>query len=278
MFGRLFHKCGVAVLLTTCVLALFHAPSASGQTPSDADTMRILNAGGLPGDTVIIEFFLRNSIVLGGYAFRVRYDPTLIEPLTDTVVFDTTPKFTTEIESIRGTCFEAYGGRVVASGVMTFAAVDFMHAPFSSDTTFYLPGRAVALRMLWRVLPGTTPQVTPIFFENDPVFPQTWNTIGDLSGVLLKRPVLIPGDFSILAPNCSWQGDVNDNGLPYEVGDVVRLISYAFAGGASPLKDPSCARVNRGDITCDGLVDVFDVVTMCDIMAGVLQPGPDRCN
>ena len=102
--------------------------------------MRILDTGGLPGDTVIVDFFLRNSIVLGGYSFRVRYDPALIEPLTDTVLFDTTPKFTTEIESIRGTCFEAYGGRVVEPGVMTFAAVDWVMSlqSFWSSSVFGL--------------------------------------------------------------------------------------------------------------------------------------------
>ncbi len=278
MIGRWIHKCGVAVLIAIGVLGLICAPSANGQTPSEADTMRILDTGGLPGDTVIIEFFLRNSIVLGAYTFRVRYDPTLIEPLTDTVVFDTTLKFTTEIESIRGTCFEAYGGRVVAPGAMTFVAVDLVHAPQSSDTTFYLPSRAVALRMWWRVFPGATPQATPIVFENDSLFPQAFNTVSDLSGILFKRPVLIPGSFAILSPDCSHQADINGNSVAYEVGDAVALISYAFSGGAAPPKDPSCARVNRGDITCDGLVDVFDVITMCDIITGAVQPGPDHCN
>jgi len=247
------------------------------QTPSDADTMRILDAAALPGDTVVIDFFLRNVNVLGAYNFRLRYDPSLIEPLTDTILFDTATIFEVEIQELRGTSFEAFGGHIRSTGIMVFSAFDLAHAPFSPDTTFYLPGRAVAVRLRWRALPSATPQVTSIDFENDPVFPQSYNTLTDISGSNFKRPALIPGSFTILTCHCPSQGDVNNNGFGYEISDAIALIGYSFSGAPAPPKDASCYHENRGEINCDGVVDVMDVVEMIDVMAGVSAPTCDPC-
>jgi len=278
MVGQPLHKRAVTVLVVFATLGLALASPALCQIPSDADTMRILEASALPGDTVVVDFFLRNVNVLGGYTFRLRYDPSLIEPLTDTIPGDTAMVFRVEAQQLRGASFEAFGGYVRSLGEMVFGAFDLLHAPYSPDTTFFLAGRGVAARLKWRVLPSATPQVTPIYFENDPILPQSFNTLTDLSGLIFKRPVLIPGSFTILAYNCRWLGDANNNGVAYEIGDLVSLLLYTFSGGAEPPKDPSCPRANRGDINCDGVVDVMDIVSFVDIIVGEVQPPVDPCS
>jgi hypothetical protein len=236
--------------------------------------MRILDAAALPGDTVAIDFFLRNTIVLGGYSFRLRYDPLAIEPLTDTTIIGVETTLVVEAQQLRGTGFEFFGGNVRSPGVITFWASELRLRP----GTLFLPGSGVAARMRWRVLPGAPAESTTIDFENDPVFPQSWNTIADIDGLNFRRPVLVSGRFEILTCACGSQGDINDNGISYEMADAVFLISYAFSGAPAPLKDASCYHVNRGEITCDGVVDVMDVVEMIDVIVGLHPPTCDPCS
>ena len=265
--------CAATVLMVFVTLGLALATPTLGQTPSDADTMRILDAVALPGDTVAIDFYLRNTIVLGGYNFRLRYDPFVIDPLTDTAISGVETTLVVEAQQLRGTGFEFFGGNVRSPGVITFWASELRLLP----GTLFLPGGGVAVRMRWRVLPGAPAESTTIVFANDSVFPQSWNTIGDIDGFNFRRPVLVSSLFEILACACGSQGDINDNGISFEMQDVMSLISYAFKNAPAPPKDASCYHVNRGEITCDGVVDVMDVVEMIDIMTGLRPPTCDPC-
>lgn len=273
MLGRSLRGRAAKVLLTLVTLGLATPSPTLCQTPSDLDTMRILNTGALPGDTVAVQFYLRNVIVVGGYNFRLRYDPSLVEPLTDTSIYATDTIIRIEAEQLRGNGFEVFDGGVGSPGILTFVAVDYD----LSTGTIFLPGRGVALRMRWRVLPGASAASTTIEFENDPVWPQIFNTMSDIEGNNYRRPVLVPGLFKILACACRSQGDVNNNGISYELGDIIPLISYAFENAPAPPKDASCRHANRGEITCDGIVDVMDVVRMINVLAGRSAPNCDPC-
>jgi hypothetical protein len=255
------------------ILGSVPALPAQGQTLSDVDTMRIVDVSALPGDTVAVDFYLRNAIVLGGYNFRLRYDPFVIEPLTDTAIVGGETTLVVEAQQLRGTGFEIFGGNVRSPGVLTIMAAELRLLP----GTLFLPGSGVAVRMRWRVLPGAPAESTTIDFENDPVMPQSWNTIADIAGLNFRRPVLVSGLFEILTCACGSQGDINDNGIGFEMQDVMSLISYAFQNAPAPPKDASCYHVNRGEITCDGVVDVMDVVEMIDIMVGLRLPTCDPC-
>jgi hypothetical protein len=248
--------------------------------------MRILDVAALPGDTMVIDFFLRNVDVLAGYTFRLRYDPSLIEPLTDTTLVGNDTAYWVEAQQLRGTSCETFGGAVRSPGEMVFGAFDLMHAPQSPDTTFFLPGRGVAARLRWRVLPSVTPQMTSIYFENDPVFPQSWNTLVDTSGLIFRRPVLLSGTVTIPQCLCMWHGDLNSDGMGYTIADAVLLIDYMFVNGPAPSRDYSCPRVGRGDMNCDGIVDVIDLVWLLDVGFGsqtlpcnpcVCTPHPGGC-
>ena len=270
--GRI-RLCAVVMLAALGFAVAFAASPVRGQTPSDVDTMRILNAAALPGDTVAVDFYLRNTNVLAGYNFRLRYDPTRIEPLCDTNFDWPDPTISVEAEQLRGNVFEVFGGNVGAPGVLTFMAVDFLRG----QGPFFLPGGGVAVRMHWRVLPDAPPESTTIGFENDPSYPQSFNTTVDFAGLTLRRPVLESGVFEILTCSCGSEGDLNDDGIPFEIADVYRLIDYTFTNATALIKDPSCRHRNRGELTCDGVVDVRDVVRMILIMAGMRQPTCDPC-
>jgi hypothetical protein len=61
---------------------------------------------------------------------------------------------------------------------------------------------------------------------------------------------------------------------------VVSLIDYVFSGAAQPAKDPKCPHSDRGDVNCDGMDDVFDVVHLIDyVFSGGSAPcDPCTCN
>jgi hypothetical protein len=254
-------------------IALVVSQPAHAQTPSLADTMRIHDAIGDVGDTVTVEFYIRNVDTLGAYGIRLRFDPSLIEPLTDTVIDGGETIIYVEPVLLRGTAFEQFGGAVLADpGVMTFAAFDIDQDP----SEFFLPGTGVAMEMPWRVKPSATPQTTTIVFENDPVFPQSFNTVTDLWGVIFKRPVLITGIFTVSgeACDCPFQGDSDLDGFA-TVLDLGDLIDILFAGRPD-VQEPLCLSP-RFDLDCDGFTTALDLSRMTEHLFAGGSPACDPC-
>lgn len=243
--------------------------SASAQTPSIVDTMRIVDAIGDVGDTVMVDFYLRNVDTVGGYVFRVRFDPALIEPLTDTVVQDGDTLIYIEPVQLRGTAFEEFsGGVLVTPGLMGFVAIDY-----DLDTSeAFLPGSGIAMQMPWRVKPSATPQTTTISFENDPVFPQSFNTLTDIHGVIFKRPVLTTGLFTVSGDvcDCPFQGDADLDGFATAL-DLGAIIDILFRGRVD-VQEPLCLSP-RFDLDCDSFTTSLDLGKMIDyLFAGGALP------
>jgi hypothetical protein len=190
-------RCALTVALVVAGMLLWPAGDAVGQTPSDVDTFRVVDVSGVsPGDTFTFQFYFRNVDTIGAYAFRVRYNPSLIEPLVDTIVDPQDGDTTIEVFStqLRGTAFEVFAGGLPSSGVMTFAAVDFDQNPSS----YFLPGTGVSMTQQWRVLPTvTSAQTATIVFEDDPVDEQSFNNLTDYRARIFKRPVLVDGNVTI---------------------------------------------------------------------------------
>lgn len=250
-------------------IALVGFQPANAQTPSIVDTMRILDAIADVGDTVIVEFYLRNVDTIGAYNFRLRFDPSLIEPLTDTLIDDGDTSIYIESVQLRGNAFDHFAGGVLAElGIMTFLAADF-----DADTnSLFLPGTGVAMAMPWRVKPSATPQTTTIVFENDPLFPQSHNTIVDLGGQIFKRPVLTTGIFTVSgeACDCPFQGDSDLDGFITAL-DLGAVIDILFAGQPD-VQEPLCLSP-RFDLDCDGFTTALDLSVMTDyLFAGGSAP------
>jgi len=182
---------GVLTLATLVVLPL---SQASGQTPSTLDTIRVVSVNAAPSDTFFLDFYIKNVDTLGAYNFRIRYDPAVVSPLTDTTINGTVTTITAEgVTSLRGpSIWETFSAGLPSSGVMTMLAADFDQNP-----PLFYPGAGVEVRTRWLVSGSATPQATSISFENDPLFPQSFNTITDYRSLIFKRPTLVGGTVNI---------------------------------------------------------------------------------
>jgi len=248
--------------IITLAAALGLTSPASAQVPSFVDTMRVLDASAEAGDTVAVEFFIHNVDTLGAYSFRLRYDPTLIEPLTDTVIDAGITYYYVEAVQLTGTTFEQFSGLAgMEPGVLTFLAADFDFLP----EELFLPGSTIVLKIFWRVMASAQPQSTLIHFENDPVSPQTYNAIVDIWSENFKRPILKDGIFTVLGEGCDcpFQGDGDLDGFVTAL-DLGALIDILFAGRPDN-QEPLCTSP-RFDLDCDGFATALDLGVMIDYL------------
>ena len=87
-------------------------------------------------------------------------------------------------------------------------------------------------------------------------------------------PTFTKGTITIAACTCAHHGDMTGDGV-IDVFDLSSLIDYVFYGTPVPPKDPSCPHIDRGDVNCDGVDDVFDVIYLNDYL---FSGGPAPCN
>lgn len=268
-------QAGPALMGGTVLAALVFIWSAlpgvsRAQTPSDLDTMRIVDVTNLAaGDAFDLDLYLRNVDTLGAYTLRMRFDPAVLTPAMDTSVKGTdTVIELAAVEQMRGTAFETFAVGAPELGVLTFLALDLEMDP----ADLFLPGGGVAARMTWLVKPTATAQTTGIAFENDPIFPSSFNTITDIRTTVFKRPVLTDGAVTITEGcACPSLGDPNGNTISWDIGDAVHLTNVIFYGEqlrADP--DPMCPNL-PGDVDCNGVHNALDVLTMLYIITGDFQ-------
>jgi hypothetical protein len=114
----------------------------------------------------------------------------------------------------------------------------------------------------------------PVEFINlDP----TDNTVTDSTGYLLVRPDQINGLVSVIGPDDVLTGDINLNGVPYEVGDVVLFVNHIL----DPIGFPfNAIQREASDINADGIPEtIADLVLLINIVNGtVLPPKIDPSN
>lgn len=177
------------------VLILGWAPAAVAQTPSTVDTIRALSVTNVEAlDTFNLDFYLRNVDTVGAFNFRMTYDISKIEPLTDTIISGIDTTIGVESSSLRTHSFETFSAGLPSAGVMTFIAVDFDLFPVSS---LYLPQSGAIVRTKWRVKAGAAAGTTPIAFVNDPSFPSSFNTLTDYRARIFKAPTMVSGSVTI---------------------------------------------------------------------------------
>ena len=75
--------------------------------------------------------------------------------------------------------------------------------------------------------------------------------------------------------DCASHGDVVGNDGFIDVMDVVGLIEHVLVTPATLTVDPNCPHLDRGDINCDGIENILDVVSMIDF---VYRGGPPPCD
>jgi hypothetical protein len=74
--------------------------------------------------------------------------------------------------------------------------------------------------------------------------------------------------------NCASKGDVNLNGVPYEVSDLIRLIRCSLQGHERDEWEITCW-VATADLNRDGRVNLVDIVWLRQIITGDRAPDPE---
>ncbi len=139
------------------------------------------------------------------------------------------------------------------------------------------------------VSPPLQPGTGPIFFLELSVAPeenligvdlqvnflnldQTDNTLADSTGYLLVHPVLTNGLISVVGPQEVLTGDINLNGIAYEVADVVLLVNHLTNPTAFPFNS---VQREASDVNADGLPEtVADLIYLINIVNGSIPPPP----
>ncbi len=242
-------------------LPLFSASASHAQVQSTVDTMRIVVAPVVGrGPEVDVDIRLRVVDTLGAFAYRLRYDTTVFEPVQDTFVSGNDTLVGIIALDLHPGHFEQFAGSVREPGVITFLGADL---DFDTSALF-LPGSWPTVGMRWRVRIDAPLGPSAIYFENDSILPATWNAFVDWHGDNFRRPVFVDAITNVdCVCDCRADPDKCDGSL--DVTDVIRTIQVAFANAVEiPDPNPLCP-ITRTDVDCDGDTGVIDVVKMIEV-------------
>jgi hypothetical protein len=169
--------------LLTVVLFVFFAflmaMPLEAQFYSELDTVRTLEAGGFPGDTVSVAFDLFNTFAVGGFQFRVVYDTESFVPIEMNL-------------SERSQQFELFGHFFGDPGAASFYATTM----FPLDNAIE-PGSGEIASLDFAIRDSATAGVYFLAFENtDSISHQ--NALSNGLGDSLVIPIFIANPISVL--------------------------------------------------------------------------------
>lgn len=105
-----------------------------------------------------------------------------------------------------------------------------------------------------------------MFLTQDP----TDNTLSDSSGYILVYPELTNGSINVIGPDDVMVGDINLNGVPFEIADMRLFMNHLVNPEEYPF-DP--VQVQASDINMDGIPGtVADLVYLLNIINGNIDP------
>jgi hypothetical protein len=141
------------------------------------------------------------------------------------------------------------------------------------------------------VSPPLQPGTGPIFFLEMSVSPDesligvslpvsfldldnTDNTLSDSTGYLLIHPQQTNGIVHVMGPDEVLTGDINLNGIPYEIADATLFVNHL----TNPVGFPfNSIQREASDINADGLPEtVADLVYLLNIVANIIPPPPTK--
>ena len=103
------------------------------------------------------------------------------------------------------------------------------------------------------------------------------NSVTELKNLAMYIPWYLTEDWEYC--DCMKMGDLNSNGIAWEIADLIHMINYAFRGGPEPPSDPDCPLINRADFNCDDRINLLDIVmTARYIYTYPSVPPCDPCN
>lgn len=202
-------------ILITLLAVFLWSPATAETIFSDLDTMTVLDAYGLPGDTVEVTINMANpSFAIEGIQHRIVYDETLLD--IDTV-------FCVD----RGCNLEAFTFNISTPGVIRVMAVTWSSNLIPRDT-------GPVFKIVFVVKVTATPgDVTSIAFQDEVLYDNAWS---DEFGANLIIPQLIPGNFSIIGGGYNMPPVIGFIGSQSVAeGQLLQFVVVAHDPDADPL-------------------------------------------
>ena len=271
-----------------------------GKEPLTLASLKISKAKAKPGETFTLPVLIKNYITVGGIYLQVEFDPTLlylkgVERGAALAVKDSTESYQ----------WEYFGYRRIPNSDsfiyrLEIVALYDIKTPHKGVPLQPVSDFAELAELKFQVAPDNNPLGTeiPVNFYWDSNFcyeNSLWDTTGDILYVsndtlqfnfsdcdttysYTKYKVVTSlhfenGEVEIPEPPVAQVGDLNLNGIPYEVGDAVLFLSYFMEGPSVFILDSSL-QIANSDIDGNGKVlTLSDFVLMTRIMRHDAIPG-----
>jgi hypothetical protein len=232
--------------------------------------LTIGNMTAIPGATVSIPITLENlgsTSAVGGFSILINWNPEALS-LNGVTRAGRTGSF----EYFHTTIGDAGPGTVRVVGL-----ADIRNGYVSPPMQ---PGVGPIFMLEMSISPdeGLIGVQLPVQFLN---LEQTDNALSDSTGYLLVHPGLTNGQIAVVGPEGYLTGDINLNGLPYEVADIVLFVNHLTNPTGFPF---TAIQQAASDVNADGLSEtVADLVYLINIVNHVIprprvEPGTPDMN
>jgi hypothetical protein len=212
------------------------------------------------GRLVEVDIFLKNKQAISEFELLIHFDAALLAPLEATN------------DGTRSEHFEFFEYRINDGGnqgdFRIMGRADVAGEPIGAPIP---EGEGLLCRVSVQVSPNLSyvGSQVPIHFvtrlPGDNVL-----TLEDDTAVDEETITWYDGYVLIASPGTTMLGDINLNGLAYEISDAVYFSNFFISPGLAPFNDQ---QVLNSDLNQDGLApSVADLVMMVQIIAGVIEP------
>ncbi len=262
-------------------------------------SLKISKVKAKPGETFILPVLIKNFVTIGGIDLQIEFDFTLlyfkgVERGSAMAVKDTTGNYQWEYFTYRqipnpGSFFYRleilgiYDLRNNHKGVPLQPISDFVELAelkFQVASDNNLLGTEVPVNFSWSSSTcaenSMSDQTGNILYVSNDTLQFNFNdcdTSYSYSNRVVTSLHFENGEVNIPEPPVAQIGDINLNGIPYEVADAVLFLSY-FMEGTSVFTIDSAQQIANSDIDGNGKVlTLSDFVLMTRIMGGSAIPG-----
>ncbi|EQB63003.1 MAG: hypothetical protein RBG1_1C00001G0582 [candidate division Zixibacteria bacterium RBG-1] len=215
--------------------------------------LSVAEINGYPGDVVTVPLQLMNLDSIGGFDFLLHFDNTALNLLNVTRSGTRTSNW----ESF--TFQENYQN--ISGDLKVFGLADIPTLPLTPPLS---PGQGPLVNLIFQINsdPGFAGFSIPVNFKfND----STDNTLSDQAGNLIYQSDIAyrNGSVNILITNLLL-GDINLNGIPFEIGDAVRFANFISDPARYPFNSQQYA---NSDVNQDGIpATIADLVYLIRII------------
>ena len=182
------------IIFLGLVLVLSFSQALS-QVPLQYDTLKIVDAYAVPGDTdVTLSVYMRNTINVAAFTLRMVYDTNLVNPR---YTLQGTSQVLVASKTAKSSPLPIFQGNISSPGVMTFlASTDWFGA------IKYIPSGAggSVVEFKFKIKSSITQDTAALIkFEGPPFAPWSYNSFSNIGGDTTYVPVLVNGYIHITA-------------------------------------------------------------------------------